>query len=339
MKRCWGFLLLIVCLFCACSSSSKKTLFIFTWGHFFDPELVATFEKQYDCSVIIDTFDSNESMYAKLKLGASHYDLIIPSHYYLNILDRQNMIHPIDKALIPHLADLDPKYFQNSDIPKAVPFVISFSGLGYRKDRLPLLKASWGVFGENSLAGRMTMLNDIREVFGAALKFLGYSVNTVDPEQLAEATQVLLSWKQNLAKFESEQYKNGVASAEFLVVQGYSIDIFQVHEENPQVDFLFPEEGSILSTDYFVIPKSAQNIPLAHLWINFFLDPEHAAQNMAYHKSLMPVLPAYALLDDSLRGNPMLFPPASVLQKMEQLDDVGEHIRLYYEMWERVKTE
>lgn len=340
MNKVAYFLLSVLFICAGCSQQpSKKTLFIFTWGHFFDPELIAEFEKQYECNVAIDTFDSNESMYAKLKLGASRYDLIVPSHYYLKILDNQNMIESIQADKIPNLVGLDTTYFQKKSPLKAVPFIISFSGIGYRRDRLPNLKASWGVFGDRALAGRMTMLNDIREAFGAALKFLGYSANTVDPKELKEAADLLLLWKQNLAKFEGEQYKNGIANAEFLVVQGYSIDLFQVHQENPNVDFLFPEEGSILSADYLVIPKGAQNNELAHALINFLLEPKNAAKNMAYNTSLIPVVPAYAILDASVREHPMIFPPRSALEKMESLEDVGDGVHLYYEVWERVKTE
>lgn len=335
MKRC--FLVLLCLSLFSCSPSEQKTLFIFTWSQFFDPELIEEFEKKYHCHVVLDTFDSNESMYAKLKLGSSRYDIILPSNYYLDLLQNQGMIRPLDKKAIPNIVHLDPKFFTDKEPLYAIPLIVSFSGIAYRKDRLKNLEPSWGVFSEKKLAGRMTMLNDIREALGAALKFLGYSVNSRNPKEIEEAGDLLIQWKQNLAKFESEQYKNGIATAEFLVVQGYSIDIMQIREEDKNVDFLFPKEGALLSIDSMVMPKGAQNIELALEFINFMLEPKNAAKNMNYNKSLFPVKPAYDLLDPELKGNPILFPDKKTLDKMELIEDLQEDIKLYYDAWERVK--
>jgi len=336
MKR-WIIFLLCFSLL-SCSSSSEKKLFIFTWSQFFNPKLIEEFEKKHNCRVILDTFDSNESMYAKLKLGSSHYDIIIPSNYYLDILQNQGMIKSLEKNAIPNLIHLDPRYFKEPKTLYAVPLIVSFSGVAYRKDRLKNIDPSWGIFAEKSLSGRMTMLNDIREALGAALKFLGYSINTRDPVELKLAGDLLIQWKQNLAKFESEQYKNGIATAEFLVVQGYSIDIMQIRQEDENVDFLFPREGAILSIDSMVMPFGAKNVELASQFINFMLEPKNAAKNMNYNRSLFPVTPAYPLLDPELKGNPILFPDREILDKMELIEDLHEDIKLYYDTWERVKA-
>lgn len=338
-KRLFCFFLPVLCfLISACSSSSKPTLHLFSWPNFFDMELIKEFEKKYNCYVVIDSYDSNESMYAKLKMTSTGYDLIFPSSYYVGILQKQGMIQPLDQSKIENIKNLDKKYFKEKSEIFNVPFIISFTGIAYRKDRIPPIDPSWSVFGRHDLKGRMTMLNDYRETLGAALKFLGHSVNSKEPSIISEAGDLLISWKKNLAKFESEQYKNGIASAEFLVVHGYSIDITQVMSEDPNIVFIYPKEGNVMSIDYIAIPQGAKNVALAHDFINFMLDPEIAAKNISYTNSLMPVVPAYELLDAKKRENPILFPPKEALEKMELIEDLGDTVQFYYKTWDRVKA-
>lgn len=333
-------LLLIACLsFAGCGTSKPRTLYLFTWSEFFSPRVIEAFEEAYQCNVHMSIYDSNESMYAKLKLGASGYDLIFPSSYYLQILANQHMIQPLDPERIPNLVNLDPRYFKTHTSPlMGIPFLVAFSGIAYRQDRIQQIEPSWGVFGNSRYAGRMTMLNDMRDALGAALKYLGYSINTRNADEISQAADQLIAWKKNLAKYESEQYKNGLASAEFLIVQGHSIDITQVQQENPEVRFVFPKEGAILSIDTIAMPVEAKNQDLAYAFINFMLDPKHAAENIAHVRALIPVTPAYDLLDPAISQDPILFPSQEDSAKMELIEDVNEDIILYYKAWDRVKA-
>lgn len=322
----------------SCHLSSKPTLHLFGWSDLFKPDLIAQFEDQFNCHVVVDTFDSNESMYAKLKLSTANYDLIIPSNYYIQLLQNQKMIQPIDPHKVPNIKNLDPKYFKISDPLVAIPYIISFSGIAYRKDKVTIEEPSWDIFSRVDLKGRMTMLNDLREALGAALKYLGYSVNSRSPAEVAEAGDVLISWRKNLAKFENEQYKYGLDSGEFVVVQGYSIDIVQVIHENPEVAFAYPKEGTILSIDCMAIPSGSKNSDLAASFINFMLDPSVAEENVLYTNSLVPVLPMYERLSTEKRKDPILFPSAADLKKMELIEDLQGDIEPYYKAWERVKS-
>jgi len=333
-------LLVLLCL-CSCGTG-KPRLFIYSWANYFKPELLSRFEKEFDCIVIIDTFESNEAMYAKLKVGASGYDIIIPTTYLVEIMEKQAMLDAIDPALIPNLKYLDTEYlelFTKPNLTVSVPYTLTYTGIGYRKDRVPDIEPSWRVFERTKLRGRMTMLNDAREVIGAALKTLGFSANTVDPDQINQATNLVLKWKKNLAKFESEQYTNGIASAEYLVVQGYSLDTMQVIKENDLIGFLFPEEGAIISCDQFVIPRHAQNISLAHAFINFFFIPEVSAENMQHICALALNREALELVDPKFREKfPQIFPPIALLRHSEMIHDLGDKIRLYHKAWDTIKA-
>lgn len=340
MKKNIFFLLCISLLFCSCGKS-KPRLHIFTWADFFNIEVIEQFERENNCEIILDTFDSNESMYAKLKLGASGYDLILPSNYFLEIMHRQKLIQPIDLALVPNFKYFDGKLFLILDremLNYGIPYTITFSGIGWRRDKIIDIQRSWSVFGSEQFKGRMTMLNDLREALGAALRYLGYSVNTQNLNELQEAKQLLISWKRQLAKFESEQYKNGIASGEYLVVQGYSGDILQVMEENKNVDFVAPEEGGAVSIDFLVIPKAAKNKELAHKFINFLYEPDIAAKNMNFTCFLSPNVAAYDQVNDVIKKHMTLFLSEENLKKSELIQNLGAELAAYNRAWEEVKA-
>jgi len=337
LKKLATFTLLIV-ISSSCSTNDKPTLHIYTWAEIFKPELIEAFEEHCNCNVVIDTYDSNESMYAKLQLSSAHYDIIMPSNYFVELLGKQGMIREIDKTKLPNSKKLDPRYFSQDEPAFAIPYLMSFSGIAYRKDKLQDVKPSWSIFGREDLKGRMTMLNDIRESLGAALRYLGYSVNTTDPKAIDDAANLLISWKKNLAKFDNEQYRNGITSGEFLVVQGYSIDIMQVREENENVAFLYPVEGAIASIDSLAIPKNADSVDLAYKFINFLLEDKNAIANAIYTNGLIPIESIYPELKKDPVRSEILFPSQEALEKLELIKDLGPNIQLYYDAWEKVKT-
>lgn len=334
-------LFLLFFIFTGCQSTPLPELHVFMWSDYIKPGIIEKFEHQYNCVVVLDTYDSNEAMYAKLKLGSAGYDLIFPSNYFFDMLHRQEMLQPIDLSTIPNYKNLDPvyaKYTKPNMADFGVPYMVSLTGFAYRTDRINKIDPSWGIFDTKQYHGRMTMLNDIREAIGAGLRFLGYSINTQNSDEIAQASQILIQWKKNLAKFESEQYKNGIASAEYLVVQGYGGDILQIMQENRNIGFIYPEEGTMMSIDYLAIPKQAPNPKLAHAFINFLLDENIAAENMAFTFFLSPNSAAYDKLEPALRQNPLLFPPKKVLSKIELIENLEQAYPLYIKAWEKIKS-
>lgn len=335
MKRFALFILLLI--FTGCQDKNVPTLHIFTWSEMLDQELVNEFEKQFHCKVVIDLYDSNESMYAKVRLGNSSYDILFPSNYYLEIMSKQNMVKKLDVELIPNHTHLDPKYYTPKKNPYGIPFMVSYSGIGYRSNKVKLVNPSYNIFNSKEYAGRMTMLNDAREALGAALRTLGYSVNTKKKEEVDAAADLLISWKKNLAKFENEQYKNGLINSEFLVSQSYSSDILQVQTETDLIKFGFPKEGAILSIDCITIAQNSPEPELAHAFINFMIAPKSAALNIERTHALTPVLDSYQYLPEHLRNSPILFPSSEQMQNMELINDLGADVEIYYNAWERVR--
>ena len=316
-------------------------LHVYTWADYIKPELVQRFEKENGCKVVIDTFDSNEAMYAKIKAGAGGYDIITPSSYMVDLMQRQGLLQDLDHKRLPNLANVDAAYLkltQDGAMKHSVPYMLTNTGLAYLQSKVEDFEPTWASLERPGLKGRVTMLNDMRETIGAALKFLGYSLNTRNERELEQARDVLIRWKKNLAKFENEQYKIGIANGEFLLVHGYSGDLLQAQSENEDVLFVVPREGTSIASDDLVIPKAAKEVGLAHAFINFLQDPAVAAENSNFITYVAPNKAAYPLLDESLRNNPAIFLPAEIQAKCEVIWDLGVDNAKYTKIWDEVKA-
>ena len=178
----------------------------------------------------------------------------------------------------------------------------------------------------------------MRMTLGAALKTLGYSLNSTSEEELQDACNLVLKWKKQIARFENEAYKTGLASDEFKLCMAYSGDIAQVQEDQPDITFVYPKEGYPCSCDEMCIPTDARHVELAHRFVDFLYEPEHAAVNIAYIGFCMPVRAAYPLLPEKYRTNPIFFPSEADLQRGEPIRHIGPALGLYIKMWDIIKA-
>ena len=319
----------------------QSVLHVYAWADYFKPAIVARFEKEFNCRVVFDTFDSNETMYAKMKAGAAGYDLVTPTSYMASLMHSQGMLQELDHSQLPNRTHIDPTHLGlaiDKTMAYSVPYMVVNTVIAYLGSRVEGFEPSWSVFDRSDLRGRMTMLNDMRETIGAGLKFLGYSINTTNEAELEAAKEVVIRWKKNIAKYENEQYKTGVASGEFLVVQGYSGDILQAQRENSDVLLAVPREGTVISIDDLVIPRGASEAQLAHAFINFLHHPEVAAENTTFLMYLCPNKDAYPLLPQELRTNPAVFLEPEVRSKSEIIADLGADNSLYIKVWDEIKA-
>lgn len=325
---------------CGCGNQ-KRVLHLYNWSDYVDPEVIEEFEKQYDCRVVTDTFDSNESMFAKIKAGAKGYDLIFPSSYMAVNMRDQGLLQEIDTTKIPNLVHIDRGYdgvICDPSFKTSVPYMISNAGIAYNKERCPDFEASWGIFGDEKYKQHCTLLNDMRETIGAALKLLGYSLNTTNESEVAAAADLVIQWEKNIAKFDNELYKNGIVSGHFVIVHGYNGDLGQVIGENENLVYALPREGVSIACDEMVIPLNAKEVDLAYAFINFVHDPEIAARNMEYTCYLCPNAAAYELLPEEVRSNEAIFIPEEIREKSETIRDLGEKNQIYIQAWDRIKS-
>ncbi len=335
-------LVLLAALTLSSCGDKRPVLHVYNWDDYINQDLVTAFEEAHGCKVVIDTFDSNEAMLAKLQAGATGYDVLVPSSYMVKILAREGMIVELDHSKLPNLQHVDKEYLKNLAFDKtmkhSVPYMLAPTGIGWVGDKVENVEPTWAMFDRTDLKGRITLLNDSRETLGAALKFLGHSLNTTDDSQIEAAKNVVIGWKKNIAKFESDQYNTGLASAEFLLCQGYAGDVFVAQEDNEAVEFVVPKEGTSLACDDLVITKTAPNPELAYAFINFLTDPKNAAENMEYIYYLAPNTPAYDLVSDEFKEIDALFLNDEKLKTWEMIDDLGEDNAKYNKAWDDIKA-
>ncbi|MBC8128566.1 MAG: spermidine/putrescine ABC transporter substrate-binding protein [Gloeobacteraceae cyanobacterium ES-bin-144] len=325
----------------SCRKSNAATLRVYSWADYLEPGLAAKFEKENSCQLKIDTFDSNEAMYAKLTAGATGYDVLVPSSYMVKTLVRESRLQALDSSKIPNIKHVDANYLKRALDPNmihSVPYMMAPTCLAWLGSKVADAVPSYSMLDRADLKGRITLLDDMREVLGAALRSLGFPLNSKDPAQLAQACEVAKRWKKNIAKFDNEQYKSGIASGEFHLVQGYAGDLLQVADENPDIVVKIPNEGTAFSCDDLCIPKDAKAVELAHKFINFVTDPENAAKNMEFIAYRAPNQEAYRLLSEDFRGNEALFPSEEVFAKCEPIDDLGDALALWSKTWDEVKA-
>ena len=310
-----------------------------------DEDVKSKFEEENNCKVVIDTFDSNEAMYAKLQAGSTGYDIITPSSYQIPLMAKNKMIIPLDHSKIPNVKKNFDAAFANSILDPSftynAPYMVTYTGIAYRKDKIAkdVPVDSWKIYETAALKGRMSLLSDMRETIGAALKSLGYSLNSEKKEELDKAVEVVIGWKKNIAKFDNEQYKTAVAAGEWFVGHGYSSDVTQIMLEDDKVGFSLPKEGFTIAFDEMVIAADAPQKELAHKFIDFMYRPEMAKANMESVCAPMPVKAALEALKPELKA--LIVKDADTIKRGEVLrdfDDKPEVHKMYIEAWDKIKA-
>ena len=332
---------LLAALLACLPAGAADVLHVYTWADYLSPEAVERFEANHDCRVVIDTFDSNESLHARLKAGARGYDVVFPTSYMVELLQQGSLLTPLDHASLPNLKHIDRAVLakvKDLEMRFAVPYTIGYGVIACRSDRLSEGQSSWAMFDRPDLGRRAVLLDDMRETLGAALKSLGHSLNSRSETELAAARDVVLRWKQRIAKFDNEGYKAGIDSGEFLLVHGYSGDLFQVAQENPRVQILVPREGVSIGCDEMVIPKSAPRPDLALKFINHLLDPEVAAENMEWLGYLCPNPEALKRVSADFLTNPAITIPEEVKARSEVIENLGPDLAKWTKVWDEIKS-
>lgn len=327
----------------AACSDDRPVLRIYNWGDYLSQDVIDAFESEYNCKIELDTFDSNEAMYAKLAAGAAGYDIVVPSSYMAKPMFDQGMLEKLDHSKLPNIKKyFDTKYSALNLDPQmaySVPYFVSFTGIGYDTKYIKDFEPTWKMFERSDLKGKTSLLDDQREVLGCALRTLGYSTNETDPAKIAEAVSLARTWKQQIARFGVDDTKQSLATGEFWMIQTYSGDMLQVIEEVPTVKFVIPAEGSTVTFDNMAIMKDSKNKDLAYKFIDFLYRPEIAVMNMNEIQYIMPHNEAVGKVDEAIRSNPAFNIPEEDFKRCIPLQDLGDKNKLYNDAWDRIKQE
>ncbi len=336
-------LLLVLLALVSCRGGSRETVHFFNWSEYLPEEILAEFARETGIRVVYTTYDSNEAMYAKVKLlGGGGYDLAVPSTYYVSKMRQEGLLQPLDRSRLGNFRHLDP---QHLDLPFdpgnecSVPYLWGSTGLAVNTRLVdPEKVRSWADLWRPEFRGQVLLTNDQREVFHMALRVLGYSGNSTDPEELRQAYEKLLELLPSVRLFNSDSPRIPYLAGEVAVGMIWNGEAFRAREEDPDIRFVYPREGAILWMDSLVIPRGAKNVENAHKLIDFLLRPEIARRISEEIGYASPNREAVQALDPQIREDRSVYPATEDLTGAEYQVDIGEAIVLYERYWERLKA-
>ncbi|MGI5070925.1 extracellular solute-binding protein [Treponema pectinovorum] len=328
-------------LFTSCGDDGKK-LYLYNWTYYTPDEVLRDFEKEFNCTVKVDSYASNEEMYAKLKAGAKGYDIVVPSQDYASIMIAQGMVQKLDSAkqtnnskinpLLSKMAVYDPKF------EYASPYYLGAAGVCVNKTKIKegSYEKTWNIFADKQFAGHATMMDDMREVIGDALTVLGYDLNTLDDSELEKAKNLIIkNWKPNLVKFDAEGFGKSFASGDFWLCQGYAEVVFgEVSEDKwaETIDFFIPVQGGPSYLDSMCILKDSKNPELANEFINYIHRPEVYAKFLdAFH------FPCFVIPDAAQFTKKVPMYDASQMNNCVLKMDIGEGLDKYNNIWQEIR--
>jgi spermidine/putrescine transport system permease protein len=322
------------------AAGGDRQLNLYMWSNYIAPETVHRFEQRHGVRVNVDFYDSNEALLAKMQAGRVDYDVVCPSNYMVQILVTQGLLRSLDWSALPHAPNLDPRFLGRSFDPGnrySVPYFWGTTGIAYRKSRTGAVD-SWGALWDPRFRGRILMLDDAREVFGAALKWKGLSLNTTDAAQLAAAQRLLVAQRPLVRAYNSASFEDVLLSGDVWLAQGWNGQFARAMAQDADIAYVIPREGSSLFIDTLAIPRDAPHPDLAHAFVDFVMEPEIAAEICRTMQYSSPNRGAVPLLPPAIRDNPAIFPPADVIARTEAIEDLGPATVLYDRLWTEVKT-
>ena len=339
----------------ALPAAAEDVLYLYNWNNYISDETIARFEKSCGCRLRQDYYSENEEMLAKLEAGAVGYDLLVPTGNAVETLIRQGELRPLDKSRLPNLRNLKPEYrdlWYDPGGKYSVPYATSVTLIGYNREKmreLGLPTDTWAlIFEPRHLAkikGKVTVLNSQRELLGAAMRYLGYSVQERDPARWDEAKAVILRAKPYWAAFSNSTYIKDLAIGNIWVAHGYSNDMFRAREDaraahRPfSIGFETPKEGAIFAVDGFVLHKSGKRPDLAHRFIDFMLEGRNAADVSNLIGAGNPNAAAMAYVNPGIAGDRAIFPTPADLAHLETVRDFDPALRrTLSRLWTEIKV-
>ena len=328
-----------------CSKQDQPVLNLYNWSEYMPQEVLTQFQAETGIRVIYTTYDSNEAMYARLRLldSSSHYDLAVPSTYYVNKMRNEGLLAPIDHSKLSNFDNLDPSLINlniDPDNAYSVPYLWGTTGLAVVADRVdPAEVTRWEDLWREDFAGRVMMTNDMREVFHVGLRVLGYSGNTRNPDEIEAAYRKLAELVPSVRTFNSDAPRMPYLEGETHVGMIWNGEAVMGQEDMPSLTYIYPEEGAIVWLDSFVIPRNARNVEAAHKFIDFMLRPEIAALVSTEIGYATPNVAGKALLEDDVRNDRTSYPTEEDMVNAEFQEDVGdEALQIYLRYWEMLKA-
>lgn len=324
--------------------NSEKVV-VYNWGEYLDPEVLTMFEEETGIDVVYEEFETNEILYPKISSGAIAYDVICPSDYMIQRMIENGLLAEINFDNIPNIKNIGKDYIEQSrqfdpENKYSVPYCWGTVGILYNKTMVDEPITSWSVLWDEKYKDNILMQDSVRDAFGVTLKYLGYSLNSTDLDELTEARDLLIKQKPLVQAYVIDQVRDKMIGNEAAIGVIYSGEAIYTQMENPDLEYVIPEEGSNIWIDSWVIPKNAENKENAEKFINFLCRPEIALMNFEYITYSTPNIEARKMIEDeAIRNSEIAFPDLSKYDNLETFQYLGtEADQTYGELWNQVKS-
>ena len=332
---------------CGDKSQLADEIFFYTWVEYIDPAIKESFEAECGVKVTETNFASNEELLATLQAGGADYDIIVPSDYMVQTMIAEGMLMELDYSIITNIEHMDPinvnQYF-DPEQKYTVPWFWGTSGFAVDTTVVTDVTNSWSMmFDPNSpYCGQISMLDDTRETIGAALMYLGYSINDVDPAHLEEAKNLLIEQSKCVKAYDSQNNDDLIISGETVLGHIWTGDAILAglpdYGGREGISYVIPQEGCTIWQDNMAIPVGAPNAYTAMVFMNYTQYPEIAAQNAEFVGYGTPNAAAKEFMDPEVLANEGIYPPADVAARLQWIEDVGDAVELYDRIWTEFKA-
>ena len=320
-------------------------LVVYNWGEYIDPEVLTIFEEETGINVVYEEFETNEILYPKVSSGAIAYDVVCPSDYMIQRMIENDLLTEINFDNIPNIKNIGKQYMEQSrqfdpENKYSVPYCWGTVGILYNKTMVDEPVDSWSILWNPKYKDNILMQDSVRDAFGATLKYLGYSLNSTDLDELTEAKNLLIEQKPLVQAYVIDQVRDKMIGNEAALGVIYSGEAIYTQKENPNLEYVIPKEGSNIWIDSWVIPKNAEHKENAEKFINFLCRPDIALMNFEYITYSTPNEAARELIEDeSIRNSEIAFPDLSKYDNLETFQYLGtEADQVYGDLWNKVKS-
>ena len=322
-----------------------EKLVVYNWGEYIDPEVLTMFEEETGIDIVYEEFETNEILYPKISSGAIAYDVICPSDYMIQRMIENDLLSEINFDNIPNLKNIGKQYLERSrqfdpENKYSVPYCWGTVGILYNKMMVDEPVDSWSILWDPKYKDNILIQDSVRDAFGVTLKYLGYSLNSIDLDELTEAKNLLIEQKPLVQAYVIDQVRDKMIGNEAALGVIYSGEAIYTQKENPNLEYVIPKEGSNIWIDSWVIPKNAEHKENAEKFINFLCRPDIALMNFEYITYSTPNEAARELIEDeSIRNSEIAFPDLSKYDNLETFQYLGtEADQVYGDLWNKVKS-
>ena len=332
-----------------CGSSAggeNGKVIVYNWGEYIDPETIKMFEEETGIEVVYDEFETNEIMYPKVESGAAEYDVVCPSDYMIDKMIQNGLLQELNYDNIPNAKkNIGAQYYEQANDfdpgnKYAVPYCWGTVGILYNKTMVDEPITSWAQLWDEKYADNILMQDSVRDAFMVAEKLNGFSMNTVDPTELETAKNALIEQKPLVQAYVIDQVRDKMIGGEAAIGVIYSGEAIYTQRENPDLEYVIPEEGTNVWIDCWCILKDAPNKENAEKFIDFMCRGDIAEKNFEYITYSTPNDAARELIEDEeIQNSTIAFPDLSQYNNLETFVYLGEDgDALYNELWKEVKS-